>query len=246
MGYTRVNCIPQIFYLPLSFGLNCMKKSRCDVKYVLQFCHEKIMKITRVLLLLFIIGINIGCSSTKSKISLNDCQISTIQKKPKNSCYIVGIIITESLAKTKARSISSVGNMVYDFEFNVGSDISKTLPCYLSNFLDIRFTSNPNANDSTEFVIVPKVTNALTITIRGSGAPSYDLLIQLEITIIHKGKIHNILTSSIEKHVDIPATRNTDSLRNIIMEEEYRKQIQELYNNIEQKIMIFLAEDNNY
>lgn len=108
---------------------------------------------------------------------------SSIDKFP----YSVGLLISDSFSEFSIKEHAGNANIDYDFQYDIGNDLSETLPAFLSNRFDhVEVLQQVNDTNQFNYIIIPDVSlsrfsvnfNNITPT---KPTPTYSLEINLQI-----------------------------------------------------------------
>ena len=190
-------------------------------------------------LMLTVLALSTSC--TKQSVVFSSPYFHPISAQgPLSSYDRVGLIISPSMDAEIARSVTQEEFLRYDFEFRVGEDVRKTLPKYLSSFMDVVLIKNINEGRGFDFILDPKVTSSLVLYIGFSAAPRYDIAITLDVSAIKDGAIQERFFVKNNSHVEISAFKNMDEERTETMRLRYEEQLTAIYNELERQLRKFL------
>lgn len=108
---------------------------------------------------------------------------SSIDKFP----YSVGLLMSESFSKFSINEHTGNSNINYDFQYDIGNDLSETLPVFLSNrFKHVEVLEQVNDTNQFDYIIIPDVSlSRFSVNFNNATptkpTPTYSLEVNLQI-----------------------------------------------------------------
>lgn len=171
-----------------------------------------------------------GCMSSTSFVSASPNYSPVIAQSVEKGDSKIGIVIRPKIAGDVVRFIVSKEGLDYQFEFQVGQDFVRTFPSFVGSFAKVTSIVSVEEGRNLDYVLDPTIRGSIQGRIKQSGAPLYELTLNLESPVIKDGKILDRIYVTQVATVDIPAMKNTDELRTTYMRQEYENQLTNLYN----------------
>ncbi len=151
----------------------------------------------------------VGCSTVPVSVTMpqNHPALNLDIEKTKLP-YDIGLVLPASFADFMLKSSTSVPNIDYNFQYDIGNDFFKTLPEFFNQrFEKVTVVESLENSDKFDYIFIPNITSSRLHTNIGkaSPAPSYALEINLEIVTNKNGLLHSStkIQEAIERDTEV-------------------------------------------
>lgn len=122
--------------------------------------------------------------------------------------FKVGLVIPNSLTNYAVKSSTSLPNIDYNFQYDLGNDFSETLPEFFRNrFENVTVIQSAEISEKFDYVFIPNVTlsRLSTSTSVSKTAPTYALEINLELVTNKGSGVHTStkIKEAIERDTEV-------------------------------------------
>ena len=161
--------------------------------------------------------------------------------------FEVALVMPDSFSNFTIKSSTSVSNIDYNFQYDIGNDFSETLPEFFNNrFEKVTVIQSVDNSDKFDYVFIPIVALSRLSTNVTKVSPSYVLNISLEIVTNKNGSQYNStrFREIIERDTEIACLTclGEKRLNQQKIRDEYSSLLSKIYSRLDSSLVIIFKE----
>lgn len=195
----------------------------------------------------------VGCTTVPISVNMpQDHPALNLNTENTKFPFEVGLVMPDSFSNFTVKSSTSVPNIDYNFQYDIGNDFSETLPEFFNNrFVKVTVIQSVDNSDKFDYVFIPNValsrlSTNVTVT---KVAPSYALEINLEIVTNKNGSLYasTKIKEAIEKDTEVACWTcwGETILNQQKIRDEYSLLLSKVYSRLDSYLLGIFKEKEN-
>lgn len=193
----------------------------------------------------------VGCTTVPISVNMpQDHPALNLNTENTKFPFEVGLVMPDSFSNFTVKSSTSVPNIDYNFQYDIGNDFSETLPEFFNNrFEKVTVIQSVDNSDKFDYVFIPNVTLSRLSTSVSKVAPSYALEINLEIVTNKNGSLYasTKIKEAIERDTEVACWTcwGENILNQQKIRDEYSLLLSKVYSRLDSYLLGIFKEKEN-